>query len=45
MANYKVPRYVEVCAELPVNAVGKVAKDELRERGRHRRLAEGRGGS
>ncbi len=36
MANYKVPRYVEVCAELPVNAVGKVAKDELRGRGRAR---------
>jgi acyl-CoA synthetase (AMP-forming)/AMP-acid ligase II len=42
MSNYKVPRYVEVCAELPVNAVGKVAKDELRERGR-RHLTEGSG--
>ena len=36
MANYKVPRYVEVCAELPVNANGKVVKFELRERGRAR---------
>jgi HIP---CoA ligase len=34
MANYKVPRYVEFCDRLPTNAVGKVAKDELRERGR-----------
>lgn len=34
MANYKVPRYVEVCRDLPVNANGKVVKYELRERGR-----------
>jgi HIP---CoA ligase len=34
MANYKVPRYVEFSDGLPTNAVGKVAKDELRERGR-----------
>jgi HIP---CoA ligase len=34
MANYKVPRYAEFCASLPTSAVGKVAKDELRERGR-----------
>jgi len=33
MANYKVPRFVEVCDELPVNANGKVVKYELRERG------------
>jgi HIP---CoA ligase len=32
MANYKVPRYVEICDDLPVNAVGKVMKDELRRR-------------
>jgi acyl-CoA synthetase (AMP-forming)/AMP-acid ligase II len=32
MANYKVPRHVEVCRELPVNANGKVVKYELRER-------------
>jgi HIP---CoA ligase len=30
MANYKVPRRVEVVAELPMNATGKVVKDELR---------------
>ena len=32
MANYKVPRVVEVVDELPVNATGKVVKDELRAR-------------
>ena len=32
MANYKVPRRVEVVAALPVNAAGKVVKDELRDR-------------
>ena len=32
MANYKVPRRVEVVAELPVNATGKVMKEELRAR-------------
>jgi len=32
MANYKVPRKVEVVDELPVNATGKVMKDLLRER-------------
>jgi acyl-CoA synthetase (AMP-forming)/AMP-acid ligase II/glyoxylase-like metal-dependent hydrolase (beta-lactamase superfamily II) len=36
MANYKVPRYAEFCGDLPTNAIGKVAKDELRERGRAR---------
>ena len=30
MANYKVPRVVEVVDELPINATGKVVKDELR---------------
>jgi acyl-CoA synthetase (AMP-forming)/AMP-acid ligase II len=32
MANYKVPRAVELVDELPVNATGKVLKDVLRER-------------
>jgi acyl-CoA synthetase (AMP-forming)/AMP-acid ligase II len=32
MANYKVPRHVEVVDALPVNASGKVLKYELRER-------------
>ncbi len=32
MANYKVPRVVEVVDELPVNATGKVVKDTLRQR-------------
>jgi HIP---CoA ligase len=37
MANYKVPRAVELIDELPLNATGKVMKDELRARvpGRH----------
>ena len=32
MANYKVPRAVEIVEDLPVNATGKVMKDALRER-------------
>jgi HIP---CoA ligase len=32
MANYKVPRAVEIVAELPVNAAGKVEKQILRAR-------------
>jgi acyl-CoA synthetase (AMP-forming)/AMP-acid ligase II len=32
MANYKVPRRVELVDELPLNATGKVVKDELRAR-------------
>jgi acyl-CoA synthetase (AMP-forming)/AMP-acid ligase II len=32
MANYKVPRAVELLDALPVNATGKVVKDELRAR-------------
>jgi acyl-CoA synthetase (AMP-forming)/AMP-acid ligase II len=32
MANYKVPRAVEIVDELPLNATGKVIKDVLRER-------------
>ena len=31
MANYKVPRVVEVVEEIPVNATGKVMKDALRQ--------------
>ena len=33
MANYKAPRHVEVVDELPLNAMGKVLKYELRDRG------------
>ena len=32
MANYKVPRKIEIVDELPINAAGKVVKDELRKR-------------
>ncbi len=32
MANYKVPRAVEIVDQLPVNATGKVMKDILRQR-------------
>ena len=32
MANYKVPRYVEIVDALPLNASGKVLKYELRGR-------------
>jgi acyl-CoA synthetase (AMP-forming)/AMP-acid ligase II len=32
MANYKVPRFVEIVDALPSNASGKVLKFELRER-------------
>jgi acyl-CoA synthetase (AMP-forming)/AMP-acid ligase II len=32
MANYKVPRVIEIVDALPLNATGKVMKDELRER-------------
>ncbi|MCB1003034.1 MAG: fatty acid--CoA ligase family protein, partial [Acidimicrobiales bacterium] len=34
MANYKAPRRVELIDELPINATGKVVKDELRARAR-----------
>jgi acyl-CoA synthetase (AMP-forming)/AMP-acid ligase II len=37
MANYKVPRLVEFLDELPLNATGKLAKDELRKRAAGRR--------
>ncbi|MBV8980321.1 MAG: AMP-binding protein [Acidimicrobiia bacterium] len=36
MANYKVPRAVKVVDELPLNATGKVMKDELRARAANR---------
>ncbi|HXY28557.1 MAG TPA: hypothetical protein VEH82_09790 [Acidimicrobiales bacterium] len=32
MANYKVPRAVEIVDDLPLNATGKVMKDALRAR-------------
>jgi acyl-CoA synthetase (AMP-forming)/AMP-acid ligase II len=32
MANFKVPRRVEILTELPLNATGKVVKDDLRAR-------------
>jgi acyl-CoA synthetase (AMP-forming)/AMP-acid ligase II len=31
MANYKVPRYVQIVTQLPVNAAGKIQKFALRE--------------
>jgi acyl-CoA synthetase (AMP-forming)/AMP-acid ligase II len=34
MANYKVPRHVEVVEALPLNASGKVLKYELRDKAR-----------
>jgi acyl-CoA synthetase (AMP-forming)/AMP-acid ligase II len=37
MANYKVPRVVELVDELPINATGKVMKDALREQTVHGR--------
>jgi acyl-CoA synthetase (AMP-forming)/AMP-acid ligase II len=36
MANYKVPRAIEIVDELPVNATGKVEKNELRARAARR---------
>jgi acyl-CoA synthetase (AMP-forming)/AMP-acid ligase II len=36
MANYKVPRYVRVVAELPTNSLGKVLKFKLREMAKSR---------
>jgi acyl-CoA synthetase (AMP-forming)/AMP-acid ligase II len=32
MANYKVPRHVEILSELPLNAAGKILKNVLRDR-------------
>ena len=39
MANFKVPRYVEVVDEFPLNASGKVLKYELRDRAARGQLA------
>jgi acyl-CoA synthetase (AMP-forming)/AMP-acid ligase II len=36
MANYKVPRLVEIVGELPVNATGKVMKNVLADRAARR---------
>jgi len=36
MANYKVPRVVEFVDRIPVNATGKVMKDDLRRKAAHR---------
>jgi acyl-CoA synthetase (AMP-forming)/AMP-acid ligase II len=33
MANYKVPRHIEIVEALPLNASGKVLKYDLRDRG------------
>ncbi len=41
MANYKVPRYVEVVGALPMNASGKVTKFVLREQARTNAAARG----
>jgi acyl-CoA synthetase (AMP-forming)/AMP-acid ligase II len=43
LANYKVPRYVEVVDRLPTNAIGKVLKYELRDRARALRPDAGTG--
>jgi acyl-CoA synthetase (AMP-forming)/AMP-acid ligase II len=32
LANYKVPRFVEIVDQLPMNATGKVLKEELKAR-------------
>ena len=41
MANYKVPRYVEVVDELPINAAGNVTKFVLREQAQERLAGSG----
>lgn len=40
MANYKVPRFVELVDALPMNATGKVTKFALRERAAHGRAPQ-----
>ena len=45
MANYKVPRLIEVVEELPMNATGKVVKDALREQAIRAAGSRGLGGS
>ena len=42
MANYKVPRVVEIIDELPLNATGKVMKETLREQASGRRGGDAR---
>jgi acyl-CoA synthetase (AMP-forming)/AMP-acid ligase II len=42
MANYKVPRVVEIVDELPLNATGKVVKETLRDRAAARTRGESR---
>jgi HIP---CoA ligase len=42
MANYKVPRVVEIVDALPLNATGKVMKETLRERAAWRTAGEDR---
>jgi acyl-CoA synthetase (AMP-forming)/AMP-acid ligase II len=32
MANYKVPRYIQVVERLPTNPSGKILKSDLRDR-------------
>ncbi|HEX6424513.1 MAG TPA: AMP-binding protein [Acidimicrobiales bacterium] len=44
MANYKVPRAIEIVDQLPVNATGKVVKDELRARAAPGRRGPARAG-
>jgi len=44
MANFKVPRFVEFVDELPINATGKVMKDELRQRASSGSRDSGTGG-
>ena len=45
MANYKVPRRIEIVDALPLNAAGKVEKFALRERAARGRAADPRDGS
>ena len=42
MANYKVPRVVEIVDDLPLNATGKVMKETLREQASGRRGGDAR---
>ena len=42
MANYKVPRFVEIVDTLPVNAAGKVEKELLRHRAASARTGSSR---
>jgi acyl-CoA synthetase (AMP-forming)/AMP-acid ligase II len=44
MANYKVPRVVEIVDALPLNATGKVMKETLRAQAQAQAQASGRTG-